>query len=360
MRSDVNHLADALVRVPRHRFIPRRAWAQPPGAPGYWIDRAARPDEWWEAVYAETVIYTQLDDGRTELTAENASRTYSPTCSASNPVVITAFLRLLAVRPGDRVLEIGTGTGWTAALLCYLTGNGPEVTSVEIDAELAATARASLRTADAAPRIVVGDGEEGHPPGAPFDRVHVTCGVRNIPYTWVEQARPGGVIVLPYAPAMLLLRLVVGEDGVAIGQFHDSCSFMPLRGQRPGRAGLVETPPRVRELTVAAGALLDPEPGLQFFFDAFLGDTPWSTGPGQALVSDGVSKATVEENRVTQTGPRDLWDEAERIHQEWNRRGRPGLERVGLTVTPQHQYVWLDDPATPAAETFDRREERES
>ncbi|WP_049573986.1 methyltransferase domain-containing protein [Streptomyces sp. SBT349] len=358
MRSDVRHLADALVRVGRHRFIPPQAWAQPPGAHGYWIDREARPHEWWEAVHSETVIYTQLDDGRTELTAENAARTYAPTCSASNPVVVSAFLRLLAVRPGDRVLEIGTGTGWTAALLCYLAGDAPEVTSVEIDAALAATAEAGLRTAGTAPRVVVGDGEDGHPPGAPFDRVHVTCGVRDIPYAWVAQTRPGGVIVLPYAPAMLLLRLVVGEDGTAIGQFHDSCSFMPLRGQRPSRPATAETPPRVRELTGDAEALLDPEPGLQFFFDVFLGDTPWATGPGNALVSDGVSKAVVAGNRVTQTGPRDLWDEAEHLHREWNRSGRPGLERVGVTVTRECQYVWLDDPTAPAADILDHREKR--
>ncbi|WP_181727502.1 methyltransferase domain-containing protein [Streptomyces sp. PT12] len=346
-------LADALVRVPRHRFVPGRAWALPRGGAGRWIDRGAEPGAWWDAVYSETVIYTQLDDGRTALTAESAARTYAPTSSASNPLLVLAFLRLLGPRPGDRVLEIGTGTGWTAGLLCDLTGEAERVTTVEIDPALAVTAEANLRAAGLAPRVVVGEGEKGCPDAAPFDRVHVTCGVSDVPYAWVAQTRPGGVIVLPHAPTMRLLRLTVGDDGTAAGRFHDACSFTPLRSQRRrGARGVAHTPPRERALSGGRAALADPPAGLRLLCDALLGDSPWPTEPGCVLLSDGVSKAVVARGRVSQSGPRDLWDEAEALHDAWRAEGGPGLDRLGFAVTPERQYVWLDDPSAPAARVF--------
>lgn len=195
------HLADAVIRVPRHAFIPDEAWASASASgAGHWIDRNREPDAWWRAVYSDTVIYTQLDDGRTPLTPENAARTFAPTCSASSPLLIAAFLRHLGPQPGDRVLEVGTGTGWTAGLLSYLTGDPNRVTSVEIDSSLSATAQASLRSVGLSPRLVAADGEVGAPDVAPFDRLHVTCGVRAIPYAWIEQTRPGGSSCCPTRP----------------------------------------------------------------------------------------------------------------------------------------------------------------
>ncbi|MDT3399001.1 protein-L-isoaspartate(D-aspartate) O-methyltransferase [Streptomyces sp. B1866] len=352
MEPHAPHLADALVRVPRHHFIPARAWARPASGRGRWIDRQADPTAWWEAVCSDTVVYTQLDDGRTELTEANASRTFAPTCSATSPLLVTAFLRHLAPRAGDRVLEVGTGTGWTAGLLAYLTGDPERVTTVEIDGGLAATAEANLRAAGVAPRVVTGDGQAGDTAAAPFDRTHVTCGVRDIPYAWVEQTRPGGVVVLPYQPTMRLLRLTVRDDGTAVGRLHDPCSFTPLRSQRPPRAARVPTPPRVRTLAGDTAHLLDPRPGLQILLDVVVGDVPWTTDEGTTLLSAGGSHAEVRGDQVTQSGPRDLWDEAERVCEEWLKRGSPGLDRLGVTVTPNAQYVWLDDPGVPVAQAL--------
>ncbi|MFJ2217486.1 protein-L-isoaspartate O-methyltransferase [Streptomyces sp. NPDC101062] len=349
--------ADALIHVPRHPFIPAQAWAKPAGTgAGHWIDREADPATWWRAVCSDTVVFTQLDDGRTELTPENAAKTYAPTCSASSPLLVNAFLRHLAPRSGDRVLEVGTGTGWTAGLLSYLTGGPEQVVSVDIDAGLSAAAAANLRSAGLAPRLVAGEGEAGVPGLAPFDRTHVTCGVREIPYTWVEQTRPGGVIVMPYAPVMRLLRLKVRDDGTAVGRFHEECAFMVLRGQRsrPARGDVhADAPPRVRKLNRDPATLLHPPPGLQVLFDTVVGDTPWGTEDGVITpLGDGLSRATVRGDQVTQTGPRDLWDTAERIYDAWLGLGRPGLERMGVTVTPEEQFVWLDDPAVPLSYTW--------
>ncbi|WP_162793772.1 methyltransferase domain-containing protein [Streptomyces paludis] len=366
------HLADALIHVPRYPFIPRQAWAAgtPAGAGsgatrGRWIDRDADPEVWWRAVSSDAAIYTQLDDGESPLTAENAAKTFAPTCSASSPSLVAAFLRRLGPGQGDRILEIGTGTGWTAGLLSYVTGDQKNVTTVEVDAALAAVAERNLRSVGMAPRLVVGDGTAGIPdPAATFDGVHVTCGVRDIPYRWVEQTRPGGVIVLPHAPATRLLRLTVGENGTASGSFHEVCSFMLLRAQRRPVSRLKRTEPRTRKLRTAPDPLLHAhtEPGLEVLLGDLVGDIPFATGSsgsgsgsgsGDAgLLSSGTSLATVEAGRVTQTGPRDLWDEAEEVYRGWKERGSPGLDRIGFTVTRSRQYVWLDDPTVSAAQTM--------
>jgi protein-L-isoaspartate O-methyltransferase len=102
--------------VPRHLFVPARAFAVPgaEGAPAARaIDRDADPASWCDAVYSDMAIITQRDDGA----GDPGSAEGLATCSLSAPGVAISFLQLLDLQPGQRVLEIGTGTGWTAALL---------------------------------------------------------------------------------------------------------------------------------------------------------------------------------------------------------------------------------------------------
>ena len=190
-------IKDAVRAVPRHQFIPDVGLVRSDDGEPYLIDREAEPDAWYEAVYSRHAIVTQLDDGRTPLTALKGDYT----SSASQPGTVADLLHHLQAEPGMRVLEVGTGTGWTAALLSHLVGDQGEVTSIEVDTAVAEQAAKNLGEAGFQPRLLVGDGALGCTDFAPYDRVHVTCGIRHVPYAWVEQSRPGGVIVLPWRPA---------------------------------------------------------------------------------------------------------------------------------------------------------------
>lgn len=227
-----------LLQAPRHLFVPERAWCTPDDESGYLIDRDKDPAEWLKAAYADMAIVTQLDDGATDITA--GAGLY--TCSLSAPSVILAGLSLLDPHEGDRVLEIGTGTGWTAALLSRLVGDD-NVTTIEVDQALFTLAADNLSTAGCHPRLVLGDGAEGWPQGAPYDRLHVTCGVATVPYTWVRQTRPGGVIVFPLMSAAnfgQLTRVAVDDDGTATGHFYGEVNYMMLRAQRGGVSATAE------------------------------------------------------------------------------------------------------------------------
>jgi len=130
-------------------------------------------------------------------------------------------------------LEIGTGTGYNAALLAHQLG-AENVVSIEIDPEVAEQARANLAYMDRTVRIITGDGAAGYPPGGRYDRIIATCSVQTLPWAWVAQTHPDGVIITPWGSPMAndhLLRLEVGSTS-AIGTIVDSAGFMRLRAQR--------------------------------------------------------------------------------------------------------------------------------
>ncbi|GGM05952.1 hypothetical protein GCM10010129_57010 [Streptomyces fumigatiscleroticus] len=154
----------------------------------------------------------------------------------SCPAVVIELLRHLDLGPGHRVLEIGTGTGYTTALLAQRTG-AARLTTMEIDPGLARDAAARLRAADLAPCVVAGDGELGHPARAPYDRILCTAAVRSIPAAWLRQIRPGGIILRPFDTPFgydELLKLTA-DHPAATGEPAAMVTFMKLRGQRPPR-----------------------------------------------------------------------------------------------------------------------------
>ncbi|MEV1240480.1 methyltransferase domain-containing protein [Nonomuraea sp. NPDC049750] len=338
--------------VPRHLFIPDRAWCDPDDGPGFLIDRTADPETWLNIAYSNTAIVTQLDDGATDL--DQGLGDY--TSSASAPAVVAAGLRLLDPYDGDEVLEIGTGTGWTAGLLASRLGD-ENVTSMEIDRTLLTTATEQLKRAGLLPRLVLGDGAKGWPERAPYDRVHVTCGVREVPYAWVEQTRPGGVIVTPWMPPWEgghLVKLVVVGDGTAVGRFHSGVDFMMLRAQRRRRTQIEDVyrksttyldPRRVVRSSAGADVAIagmlpnvygthENQEGGEFHLSLWSDDS-------EAQVHYAPDYKGVA---VLQRGPRNLWDGLEIAYLRWVSWGSPHKDRFGMTVTPDGQHIWLDSP----------------
>jgi protein-L-isoaspartate(D-aspartate) O-methyltransferase len=146
----------------------------------------------------------------------------------SQPSMIAVMLQALDCRSRDRVLEVGAGSGYAAALLGRLCA---QVDAIEIRPALASRARQTLAMLGYDNvRIHVGDGGKGLPDRAPFDKILVSAGARHIPTDLVEQLAPGGRIAIPVGDADTQ-TLLVGEraaDGTMSWTQSISCMFVPL------------------------------------------------------------------------------------------------------------------------------------
>jgi len=347
-----------LERVPRHEFVPEVAWF---GWDNRVISRADEPEAWLDAAYADGPIVTQFDDGKV---LPGGVPGLSPSSSLSMPRMVARMLDAAMIVDGVRVLEIGTGSGWSAALLADRLGDA-NVTSVEIDTTILRAAQRALQQAGYAPTTVAADGTGGYAAHAPYDRVLATCSVYRVPPEWIAQTRPGGYIVTPWRLAMpsgLLVRLQVDEDGTASGPFVCPAWFMVTRNQRRSTEQVPMTGPALHGRTSLRRSEVFESESAQFAVAVLVPNCDQWTESGDAGVTVRLddlasgSWAAVaygdesgDDFAVRQGGPRRLWDEVEAAYAWWQDAGRPEYTRFGLTVDGAAQRLWIDEPGTVVA-----------
>ncbi|KUN82118.1 methyltransferase domain-containing protein [Streptomyces griseoruber] len=287
---------EAFGAVPRHLFVPYYYVGAAGGAGGFERCWGESPDprtreRWVRGAYEDTPLATRLRDG--ELLS-----------SSSQPSLMALMLAELRVEPGDRVLEIGAGTGYNAALLSYRLGDD-HVTTVDLDPEITESARRHLAAAGYRPTIVTGDGARGVPERAPFDRIIATCRLASVPRAWIAQCRPGALVLTPLATG--LVALTVRDAGHAEGHFlHTPAYFVPLRGaSRPAPEP-------------AAPSGVPRRAGESDLFRFLLALTRGSLEPREAYAL-------------------------------WEREGMPDRRRYGVTVGVRRAWAWLDEPEGPYA-----------
>ncbi|MGH3885593.1 MAG: ATP-grasp peptide maturase system methyltransferase [Pseudonocardiaceae bacterium] len=350
---------EAFGTVPRHLFL-HRFFALTADRSRYEAINHSHPD-WLTLAYRNAVWPTQLDgdDTRWDEAWAHGPITGTPTCSSTQPSLMAVMLEALDVREEDRVLEIGTGTGYNAALLAHRLGDDHVVT-VDIDANLSEQALRDLADAGYTPTVAAADGTKGYPNGAPFDRVIATCSVTAIPPAWLTQVQPGGIILTNLYRQLIggsLVRLTIREDRSATGQLLDDWGgFMPVRthlytdpaqliraaSQQDGDKHASHLPALVSEDGQAWVVLAD-----LLMAEVSRTDIARADGDVQWLVHPDGSWAYHDTTGIIeQGGPRRLWNELEQIHELWTDNGKPTRDQIGLTVTPSgDHHIWLHNDA---------------
>jgi protein-L-isoaspartate(D-aspartate) O-methyltransferase len=354
----------AFEAVDRAEFIPETVWVEDEGGALVPLRRAEDPGRWWELAYADDAVITQVDDGHPA--ADGAGVRISS--SASMPSVVAQMLTHCSAQPGHRALEIGTGTGYNAALLAHRLG-AEGVVTIEIDPELAQGARSALSaTGYGTVTVITGDGTSGYSPAAPFDRVLSTAAVQQVPYAWVEQTRPGGLVLTPWGTGYYnggLLALRVTAEHTALGGIVDRASFMTLRQHRFPRPELPLTPEDDAHATPSTTEIHPAEiANAHVAFDACIAlgirvphcamsyAPPELDADGEGILwlhdPHGGSWARLHHHpdregpyRVLQSGPRRLWDEVSSSYHWWLDAGRPTADRWRFTITPEGQHIQL-------------------
>lgn len=332
---------DVYANVPRHALIP------------YYY----RPDN-YKKVDGTTVqdYHTWLRTVYSDETLIIQKTAHTVMSSSTMPGLIAIMLAALDVHDECEILQVGTGSGYTAALLCERLGSS-NVTTLDIDPELVDAARSRLSVLGYHPTAVAGNGTDGYSPKAPYDRILATCSLRHVPTAWLAQTLPGSRIVAPMAKGLFVLDVHGTEE--ASGRFLPTGGyFMPLRNTtNDDDAKTIRQKPLVRNGNARPTALGPRETYYQqhvrFLLTVALPEVSVGQhGPSldDLIIQDGHgSYARLDRSpdglfTVTETGPRQLWAEVEHVHQQWHLWDRPRRDRFGLNVTPARQWIWLDEP----------------
>lgn len=363
LRSEVWRAA--VEQTPRHLFVPAGTdvtdsdTVAPEADVNAWLDRA----------YSDVTLVVQRRPHPLTQAADGPGAAL-PTSSSTMPSLMIEMLEALDLRDGHRVLEIGTGTGYNAALLAHRLG-GRNVVSIDIDPDLVHAARQRLDELDHSPMLVAGDGLAGVPGHGPYDRIIATCAVPEIPLAWIEQLAPAGVMLINLRGDVagvlcLLSKQDDDDDDEVIGPVvRCGGNFMWLRRQ-------LSSPLRHEESSIVVGArkvtrrmtslspidvlnddfswLLQLElPGLHMICSTEVFDPMEKISrPGLLMYAgDGAHAQVISEPetdgyyRVIQGGCRRLWDTVETAYESWNRLGNPDARCFHVVANSTIQFVSL-------------------
>ncbi|MET8631673.1 methyltransferase domain-containing protein [Streptomyces sp. NPDC004680] len=327
---------DAFAAVPRHAFVPTYYNQDRAGT---WHRIGPENPRYLKSVYSDHALTTQLDQQG------------FPTSSSSEPSVMLAMLEALDAHPGDTVLELGTGTGYNAALLCHRLGEA-NITTIDIDPTLTSAAAQRLADLDLHPFITTGDGARGWKDRAPYQRFLATAALRAIPTAFLEQAAPGAIIVAPIGYG--ILRATVTAPGHGTGWFLPiPAHFMPRRTP--------SVPPAFDQAREAEPTQTKTPPDdildrLRFPLSLALpGHTTcsWRDEDGEVTAvgiwtEDGSTTTAHASGAVRQVGPRRLWDTVENLAETFD--GEPRRQDFHVNITPSRQTAWYQTSDGPSWE----------
>ena len=342
----------AFRRVERHRLLEWFYLEDEKGEFEYagerWIKRDFDPQdqdpdpELLKLIYSDEALLTRLD----------------PPSSTSQPTLVANMLELLELEPGLRVLEIGAGTGYNAALMWEIVGEEGHITTIDIQEEVVEQTRRLLRAAGYDRiEVIAQDGAYGYPPNQPYDRIVATVGCPDISFRWAEQLADDGFMLIPlqhggegFDPLVRIWK----EDGKLLGRFVGSSGFMSIRGelQVEQRISFAKQRNLQDEEPTAEYPLFGPLKELSelrekghweefLAFPLFLAIADeracWGT-PGFGLwdESKGAIVVRLKEGKLALYGDESLYHDLKGLYEQWEGLGRPGLSEWRLEFFPHN------------------------
>lgn len=326
-------LHEAVSVTPRHALV-RKWWEPKPGSTAMeWALTGPAVDEPWGKVYSDLTLVTRVGPTHADHAAPADLAVGSPTSSSTMPGLVTRMLQLMWLEPGHQVLDIGTGSGYSAALLAYLLGDD-QVTSVDVDPYLVQAAQGRLAAFGRTPQFQTCDVTEALPEGD-WDRAVSMVSVRPVPGSWITALGPGAQFVTTIANTPLLVQFAIDFDSIAYGTVDSGpATFMRTRSApdyapRFDATYLAARDAEGGEVRKANGPIPDlwSEWELRCLFELDTPDIEVRTGADDDGNSNGVvwllgadgawARAEGATGLVHQDGPRRLWDDLERVRAKW-------------------------------------------
>ncbi|MEU6246454.1 methyltransferase domain-containing protein [Glycomyces sp. NPDC047010] len=334
--------------------------------------------EAWRAAFEQTPRHRFVPDVAEDQAYEDASIVIKtihiggfdwPVSSSTRPSLMAYMLEALQLQEGMTVLEIGTGTGYNAALLCNRLGDDALVASVDLDAELVDAARARLDALGLHPTLTALDGRNTTTLGQTFDRIIATAGARRIPPAWGSQLNEDGRLVADVGGGTCprIATLTRQPNGDLRGRLHTRPGwFMPMRPnaahphEHPGISPTpIDQDHAIETTTLTALQDLAENEGLAFAINWYMQpemitDLPADSGhgPGSLITFTDGSWVETTKTSTRYSGPNPHLNDLAQLATAWRELGKPGSDDLRLTVTPDgahtlsaygYECLWQND-----------------